>query len=203
MAGSQVKVPTVTEGSAALQGVAPAPGAAAGTGSPGGGAPQPLGGYVVRAGDTLSGLAAQAGVPVAQMAYMNGIAPDALLVEGTVLKLPTGAPAPAQASEPAPARRVVPAGGPQPAPGVLSSGQVSTLAAEHGVPGSLAAAIGWQESGFNNAMVSSANARGIMQVMPGTWAFVQQHAGGRPGARPQLGERQRPCRLHVPRPAAK
>ena len=41
------------------------------------------------------------------------------------------------------------------------------------MPGSLAAAIGWQESGFNNAMVSSANARGVMQVMPGTWDWVQ------------------------------
>ena len=37
------------------------------------------------------------------------------------------------------------------------------------------AAIAWQESGNNNAMVSSANARGIMQVMPGTWSWVQSN----------------------------
>jgi soluble lytic murein transglycosylase-like protein len=43
------------------------------------------------------------------------------------------------------------------------------------VPGSLAAAVGWQESGFNNGMVSSANARGVMQVMPGTWDYVQDN----------------------------
>ena len=45
-------------------------------------------------------------------------------------------------------------------------------------PPSLAAAIGWQESGFNNAMVSSANARGVMQVMPGTWTWVEQNLAG-------------------------
>ena len=44
----------------------------------------------------------------------------------------------------------------------------------------LAAAIAWQESGFNNDMVSSANARGVMQVMPGTWDYVQQNLAQRP-----------------------
>ena len=43
---------------------------------------------------------------------------------------------------------------------------------------SLAAAIAWQESGFNNSMVSPANARGVMQVMPGTWDYVQQNLAG-------------------------
>src|SRR3954451_23109348 len=43
------------------------------------GAPPPQGGYVVRPGDTLSGLAAQAGVPVAQMAAMNGLSPTAMV----------------------------------------------------------------------------------------------------------------------------
>ena len=44
---------------------------------------------------------------------------------------------------------------------------------------SLATAIAWQESGFNNGMVSSANARGVMQVMPGTWEYVQRNLAGR------------------------
>ena len=43
------------------------------------------------------------------------------------------------------------------------------------MPASLASAIAWQESGFNNAMVSSANARGVMQVLPGTWQWVQHN----------------------------
>ena len=29
-------------------------------------------------------------------------------------------------------------------------------------------------------MVSSANARGVMQVMPGTWSFVENNLAGRP-----------------------
>jgi soluble lytic murein transglycosylase-like protein len=53
------------------------------------------------------------------------------------------------------------------------------VATRNGVPGSLASAIAWQESGFNNAMVSSANARGVMQVMPGTWAWVQENLAKR------------------------
>jgi soluble lytic murein transglycosylase-like protein len=48
------------------------------------------------------------------------------------------------------------------------------VANRNGVPAGLASAIAWQESGFNNAMVSSANARGVMQVLPGTWDWVQQ-----------------------------
>ena len=40
-------------------------------------------------------------------------------------------------------------------------------------PGSLATAIAWQESGFNNGMLSGANARGVMQILPGTWSWVQ------------------------------
>lgn len=177
--GSTIRVPTVVEGTAALQrsGIVPATSASSGTGA---GAPPPQGAYVVRSGDTLTGLAAQEGVPVAQMAYMNGLSPKAQLLTGTVLKLPSGAPAPARASAPLPTQRVVPNAAPNPTPGTLSSDRVKALAAEHGAPGSLAAAIAYQESGFNNAMVSSANARGIMQVMPGTWDWVQHNLAQAP-----------------------
>jgi soluble lytic murein transglycosylase-like protein len=55
----------------------------------------------------------------------------------------------------------------------------TTVAAANGVSPSLATAIAWQESGFNNNMVSSANARGVMQVMPGTWDYVQKNLSSR------------------------
>jgi len=178
--GSTIKVPSVAEGAAALAGAGAAPSA----GTPSAkvavtpaGAPRPQGAYVVRAGDTLSALAAQTGVSVRQVAWMNGLDPAAVLLVGTVLKLPNGAPAPARAATPAPVTRVVPRAAPEPAPGRLSAARIGQLAVEHGAPGSLAAAIAWQESGFNNAMVSSANARGIMQIMPGTWDFVQRSLG--------------------------
>jgi soluble lytic murein transglycosylase-like protein len=148
--------------------------------APAASAPAPQGAYTVRAGDTLSSLAAQTGVSAAAMAAMNGLDPNGLLVTGTVLKLPSGAPAPAQASEPAPATTVVPDAAPAPTPQQVSATDIQNVAAAHGVSPSLAAAIAWQESGFNNSMVSSANARGVMQVMPGTWDYVQQNlAGGR------------------------
>jgi soluble lytic murein transglycosylase-like protein len=187
--GTPIKIPTVAEGTAALRaaGITPAGTAAATTSgvtvappTPSGAAPRPLGAYVVRRGDTLSGLAAQTGVPTAQMAYMNGLSPTAHLLTGTVIKLPTGSRAPVHANDPAPATRVVPAASPVPTPGRLSAEQVKALAAQHGAPASLAAAIAWQESGFNNAMVSSANARGIMQVMPGTWDWVNKNLATTP-----------------------
>jgi N-acetylmuramoyl-L-alanine amidase len=95
-----------------------------------------------------------------------------------VLKLPTGAPAPAAASAPAPAQTVVPNAAPEPTSQRLTATDVENIAAAHGVSPSLAAAIAWQESGFNNGMVSGANARGVMQVMPGTWDYVQQNLAG-------------------------
>jgi soluble lytic murein transglycosylase-like protein len=133
----------------------------------------------VRPGDTLSGLAAGARVSVNAIAAMNGLDPNGLLLAGTVIKLPTGAPAPARAAQPAPAATVVPKAAPVPTATRVGAGDVQSVAAQHGVSPSLATAIAWQESGFNNAMVSSANARGIMQVMPGTWDYVQQNLAGR------------------------
>ena len=179
--GSTLSIPSVAEGAAALAraGVATAPAAdkasAPAVATTSAGAPATRGAYVVRAGDTLGGLAAQTGISFAHMAYVNGIDPAAPLLTGTLLKLPNGAPAPARASTPAPAARVVPAAAPYATPGRVSAERVKQLAAEHGAPASLAAAIGWQESGFNNAAVSSANARGVMQVLPGTWDWVQRN----------------------------
>ena len=186
--GSTIMVPTTVEGYAALQnaGLVPAdPAAAAPAQAPvvaapatPAAAPAPLGGYTVRPGDTLSALAAQTGTSVEAMAAMNGLDPAGLLLEGTVIKLPGGAPAPAQASTPAPATTVVADAAPEPTAQHVSAVDVQNVAAAHGVSPSLAAAIAWQESGFNNGMVSSANARGVMQVMPGTWDYVQENLAG-------------------------
>jgi soluble lytic murein transglycosylase-like protein len=189
--GSTVMIPSTVEGYAALQkagivpstasssGTAPSAPAAPAAAPVSAAAPAPLGGYTVRPGDTLSGLAANARVSVSAIAAMNGLDPNGLLLAGTVIKLPTGAPAPARASQPAPAQKIVPAAPPEPTRTRLGAGDVQSVAAQHGVSPSLASAIAWQESGFNNAMVSSANARGVMQVMPGTWNYVQQNLATR------------------------
>jgi LysM repeat protein len=182
--GSTIQIPTTVEGYAALQKaglVAATPAqAAAPAAAPAAAAPAAQGAYTVRAGDTLSGLAAGARVSLSAMAAMNGLDPNKVLLTGTVIKLPAGAPAPARASQPAPAATVVPQAGPEPTPSRVNAATIQSAAAANGVPASLATAIGWQESGFNNAMVSGANARGVMQITPGTWNFVQANlAGGR------------------------
>jgi LysM repeat protein len=141
-----------------------------------GGAPPPAGGYTVRPGDTLTGIAANAGVSPQALAAMNGLSADSHVISGTALKLPTGAPL---ASQPQPKPTTIPQGGPQPTSGHTNSAEISQIAAQHGVPGSLASAIAWQESGFNNGMVSTANARGVMQVLPGTWDWVQRNLAQR------------------------
>jgi soluble lytic murein transglycosylase-like protein len=40
---------------------------------------------------------------------------------------------------------------------------------------SLAEAIGWQESGFNNDLVSITGAVGVMQIEPATWRFINRY----------------------------
>jgi LysM repeat protein len=139
--------------------------------------PPPLGGYEVRPGDSLSSIAANAGVSVQQLAWMNGLDPSEYLLAGTVIKLPSGASPPSNPA-PAPAQPIVPAAAPNPTPERVTSAQIAQIAAQHGVPAGLASAIAWQESGFNNAMVSGANARGVMQIMPGTWDWVTHNLAG-------------------------
>jgi soluble lytic murein transglycosylase-like protein len=110
-----------------------------------------------------------------EIGWMNGIDPAAPLIAGTALKLPTGAPAATTASG---TPQQVPDAAPYPTAGYTSSSEVASIASQYGVSGSLAAAIAYQESGFNNGMVSAANARGVMQVMPGTWDWVEQNLAG-------------------------
>jgi soluble lytic murein transglycosylase-like protein len=117
---------------------------------------------------------------MAQMAYMNGLDPKRPLLIGTVLKLPTGSPVASTSTGAAQPGAIIPSAPPEATPGVLSASQIGQIAAQNGVPPSLAAAIAWQESGFNNAMVSSANARGVMQIMPGTWDWVQSNLAHSP-----------------------
>jgi LysM repeat protein len=135
--------------------------------------PAPMGGgYTVRAGETLSLIAARSGISVSRLAAMNGLDPTQLLVAGRSLRLPGGAPAPAAASS-------VSGTEPQTTNERVSPQTVSQIALDHGVSPSLANAIAQQESGHNNALVSSANARGVMQIIPSTWDYVERLIAGR------------------------
>ena len=180
--GNTIQIPSESEAAAALGTAAPTAAAppASGTAQAASGtteAPPVLGAYTVRPGDTLSAIAARSGITVSQLAWMNGLDPDQPLLIGTALKLPNGAQTAApSASQPSPT--TIPQAAPNPSPTRLTSAQVGQVAAQHGVSPSLAAAVAWQESGFNNGVISSANARGVMQVLPGTWTWVQQHLAG-------------------------
>jgi soluble lytic murein transglycosylase-like protein len=60
----------------------------------------------------------------------------------------------------------------------VSPSEVGSIAAENGVPPSLAQAVAYQESGFNNSLTSSADARGVMQILPGTWNWINENLAG-------------------------
>ena len=175
--GSTIMVPTVEESLAND----PNPTATFATpaATPDAEAPPPAGAYTVRPGDSFSSLAARTGVQPEQVAGVNDLDVDAPLIAGTAIKLPPATEI-ARADDPEPTQTPA-VETPAPTPGRVTSDEIQHVAGDHvGVDGSLASAIAWQESGFNNAMVSSANARGVMQVMPGTWDWVQENLADRP-----------------------
>jgi soluble lytic murein transglycosylase-like protein len=174
VAGTTIQIPSEVEAAAALgTAVVPPP-------SSNSEAPAPIGAYTVKPGDTLSGIAASSGISVGQLAWMNGLDPDAPLLIGTAMKLPTGSPLASQAATVPPAPSVVPDAAPYATPGRVTAADIGSVAISHGVPPSLATAVAWQESGFNNAFVSAANARGVMQVLPGTWIWVEDQLASGP-----------------------
>jgi LysM repeat protein len=178
--GSTIQIPSEQEGAAALAAAGQAPAPVAGASQSQAAPPQPAGAYTVQPGDTLANIAARSGIGVNQLAWMNGLDPAGVLLAGTALKLPTGAP-PAEQQEQAPAAEaqptVIPDAVPNATPGQVTADQIGTVASGQGVSPSLAAAVAWQESGFQNGVISSANARGVMQILPGTWDWIVQQSG--------------------------
>jgi LysM repeat protein len=136
-------------------GAAPTPAGA--SGASGGGA------YTVRAGDTLAGIAARHGTSADGLAALNGIDDPDVLSIGTVLRVPGALPA---------------SGG-----GGATAGEVATLLGQHaaayGVDPSLARAIAWQESRWNQSARSHAGAIGVMQLMPVTARWLGTDVVGR------------------------
>ncbi|MDQ2744273.1 MAG: LysM peptidoglycan-binding domain-containing protein [Chloroflexota bacterium] len=114
------------------------------------------GGYTVRPGDTLSGIAARYGVTTAALRALNGISNPNRVLAGMRLAVPAASGA---AYRP-----------------VSSSSSARALiveyAQEYNVAPSFALGIAWQESGFNQAMVSSTGAVGVMQLEPASGDHV-------------------------------
>lgn len=142
------------------------------------------GSYLVQPGDTLSGIAAQVHTTVSQLATVNGLDPNGLLLAGTTLTLPGEA---SESSSDAASSQPVGAAAegsseapPYATPEVIDAEEIGQIADDDGVPPSLAEAVAYQESGFNNDFVSDAGARGVMQITPGTWSWIDEALAGAP-----------------------
>lgn len=155
--------------------------------------------HTVEPGETLWSIAAASNLTTRTLAAANGMSEGSAVVTGSTITVPSegegaaalaGGGTPAGAAPSGTATAQPAAGGgtaadsapstpPSSTPGRVDAAQIGHIAGHNGVPSSLAAAIAWQESGFDNGAVSSANARGVMQVMPGTWSWVQTYLAGR------------------------
>jgi LysM repeat protein len=120
--------------------------------------------HVVRSGESLSSIARRYGTTVAELARLNHLDPSSYLLIGTKLRIPAGARPPQVRTQPAAFR-------------TMSIESVRSLldywAAHYGVDIHLVRALAWMESGYNNHLVSSVGARGIMQLLPTTFRFAE------------------------------
>jgi LysM repeat protein len=117
--------------------------------------------HVVRSGESLTQIARRYHTTVAKLAKLNHLDPSHYLIIGTKLRVP--------ASRHVTLRSV--------AYRTTSVASVRALldrwAAHYGVSVHLVRALAWMESGYNNALVSSVGARGIMQLLPSTFRYVE------------------------------
>jgi LysM repeat protein len=150
--------------------------------------------YVVQRGDTLSGIALAARVPLTTVMALNHLSASDIILPGQRILLPGPAPARAPVRRTAPGATAEPAAvpvvaGPTPVQQAADAnraalarrpvpdpdevrGLVHGTARRFGVDPALALAVAHQESGFDQSKVSHANAVGVMQVVPssGRWA---------------------------------
>ena len=147
--------------------------------------------HTVQRGDTLTGIARRYGVSVTAIAAANDLSDRDVVKTGEELTIP-GVEAASSAIEAAPAGRTYPTATLRSAArhrATLASQQVpskaqmrtiiGSAARSVGVDPALALAIAHQESGFQAHLVSSADAVGAMQVLPGTAEWMSQVAGRR------------------------
>jgi LysM repeat protein len=196
-AGATLEIPAQPGGVPASSPAGGGSSVASSSTSGGGGSPAAAspsgGGYVVAPGDTLSAIAERAGMSVSQLAADNGLNPNGILLSGKVLTLSGGSGSSAsnagtessvgasQAASSQPVGRSAEgssSGPPYPTGESVAPSEVGQIASANGVSPSLAEAIAYQESGFNNGVTSSADARGIMQILPGTWNWISQNLAG-------------------------
>ncbi len=151
--------------------------------------------YTIKNGDTLSGIAAKNGLSVPALATVNGINNHNKIVAGRQLLIPVTATnataAKATAAKVTTKSVALPAKVAQvsvkPSPGqalpqdLLNNPARARLlphfkqaAQAYGVPLELLQSMAWQESGWQNQVVSNTGAVGVGQLMPATVDFVNE-----------------------------
>lgn len=149
--------------------------------------------YTVKPGDTLWALARAHGLTVAQLATANNMGENDLLLIGRHLTIPSNAPSAGASGRPAAnpwtfCATFTSSGGPwgvlppllQDSPNRLALQPVFMHWADYyhlSLP--LLEAIAWQESGWQQNVISSAGAIGTGQIMPETATFIQSQIVGR------------------------
>lgn len=130
--------------------------------------------YTVRSGDTASGLAVRFHAWTAELIRINHLGGNGALAQGRHLRIPVVLSALPKHTHHARHHW---------SHSRMSRGQVKQVivrsARRHGVPPRLALAIGWQESGWFEHVVSSAGAIGVMQLLPTTGHWMSGYAGHR------------------------
>jgi soluble lytic murein transglycosylase-like protein len=103
--------------------------------------------YTVKPGDNLTAIAVHYGVTPAALAALNGISRLNLIQVGKVLRIPVPSPATVESL-------------------------LAKYAKAYQVEAALIKALAWQESGWQQQVISDMGAVGVMQLMPETGRFT-------------------------------
>jgi len=118
--------------------------------------------HVVLAGESFFSIAQHYGISPLLLAKESGLGLGAVIVPGQRLTLPAGTPGTSAG----------PSAGSVSHDAVRAS--IDRWSTAYGVDPRLARATAWMESGFQQNVISGVGAIGVMQLLPGTWDWVDQ-----------------------------
>ncbi len=116
--------------------------------------------HAVRSGESIFSIAERYRVSPWLLAKANQLTFSGVIVPGQLLRLPAGAQRPGLVVSSESKEQVV--------------ASIDHWSAVYSVDPALARALAWMESGFQPDVVSNVGAVGVMQLLPETWAFVDE-----------------------------
>jgi soluble lytic murein transglycosylase-like protein len=128
--------------------------------------------HVVRPGESFFSISQVFRVSPWQLARVNRLSLTNVIVPGQRLRLPAGAKLGATLA---------------PVDRETVRSYLNHWAAVYGVDPTLVRALAWMESGFQQDVVSSVGALGVMQLLPETWEWVDTMLIGQPTPRTAAG----------------